>query len=283
MDDDIEDAYPLDKKGKEHILSNVEYQQVRKWVLKHSPENDDWEEQVLKYQKYVQDHKSTGRSRKGSQPKELDYIPWLRLQLQNEKESAFKRIVDGSSFKAMSYNIYAVNGPKILELDYEDFKQTVFYYDRIKATRMSHGSDLSDQLEQGESPDEEGSVTQEREFNDDGQPIGENKAKYVTAIGKVARTHIPITCYDWPTLDTIDKNLKDKLWDCILEEFDLPPCRKGTTLHKLNIAWKQRKSSLRCKWYDKFPTDVKQKRNIPPLVKKEDWEQFVDLCSTEVE
>ncbi|KAF9599500.1 hypothetical protein IFM89_038594 [Coptis chinensis] len=68
-----------------------------------------------------------------------------------------------------------------------------------------------------------------------------------------------------------------------MEEFDLPPCRKGTTLHKLNIAWKQRKSGLRCKWYDKFPTDVERKRNVPPLVKKEDWEQFVDMCSTEVE
>ncbi|KAF9601804.1 hypothetical protein IFM89_023335 [Coptis chinensis] len=312
MDDDIENAYPLDKKGKEHILSNVEYQQVRKWVSKYSPENVDWEE---KYQKYVQDHKSTGRSCKGSQPKELDYIPWLRLQLQNEKESAFKRIVDGPSFKAMSYNIYAVNGyafytadskkgtttqnsrvsmkavtsyrasakdrnlvddeatyygvvQKNLELDYEDFKQT---------------------LEQGESPDEEGSVTQERgprklvEFNNDGQPIGENKVKYVTTIGKVAGMHIPITYCDWPTLDTIDKNLKDKLWDCILEEFDLPPCRKGTTLYKINRAWKQRKSGLRCKWYDKFPTDVERKINVPPLVKKEDWEQFVDLCSTEVE
>ncbi|KAF9624893.1 hypothetical protein IFM89_015447 [Coptis chinensis] len=29
---------------KEYILSNVEYQQVCKWVLKHSSENVDWEE-----------------------------------------------------------------------------------------------------------------------------------------------------------------------------------------------------------------------------------------------
>ncbi|KAF9603801.1 hypothetical protein IFM89_037935 [Coptis chinensis] len=164
MDDGIEGAYPLDMKGKEHILSNVEYQQVPKWVLKYSPENVDWEE---KYQKYMQDHKSTGRSRRGSQPKELDYIPRLRLQLQNEKESAFKRIVDGPSFKAMSYNRYAVNGSspkdrnlvddeasyfgvvqKILELDYEDFKQTVFYYDRRSTSEDDEPFILDSQIKQ---------------------------------------------------------------------------------------------------------------------------------------
>ncbi|KAF9607125.1 hypothetical protein IFM89_032241 [Coptis chinensis] len=33
MNEDIESAHPMDKKGKQYVLPNIEYQQVRKWVL----------------------------------------------------------------------------------------------------------------------------------------------------------------------------------------------------------------------------------------------------------
>ncbi|KAF9596640.1 hypothetical protein IFM89_012763 [Coptis chinensis] len=92
MNEDIERAHPMDKKGKQYVLPNIEYQQIRKWVLTHSLENAEWEE---KYQVYLQSQKSRGKNRRGSQANELDYIPWLRLQLQNENVSPFKRIVDG--------------------------------------------------------------------------------------------------------------------------------------------------------------------------------------------
>ncbi|KAF9602927.1 hypothetical protein IFM89_032809 [Coptis chinensis] len=44
MNEDTESAHPMDKKGKQYVLPNVEYQQVRKWVLTHSPKNVEWEE-----------------------------------------------------------------------------------------------------------------------------------------------------------------------------------------------------------------------------------------------
>ncbi|KAF9622496.1 hypothetical protein IFM89_031900 [Coptis chinensis] len=44
MNEDIESAHPMDKKGKQYVLPNIEYQQVRKWVLTHSPKNVEWEE-----------------------------------------------------------------------------------------------------------------------------------------------------------------------------------------------------------------------------------------------
>ncbi|KAF9609243.1 hypothetical protein IFM89_014437 [Coptis chinensis] len=55
MNEDIESAHPMDKKGKQYVLPNIEYQQVRKWVLTHFPENADWEE---KYQVYLHSQKS---------------------------------------------------------------------------------------------------------------------------------------------------------------------------------------------------------------------------------
>ncbi|KAF9606390.1 hypothetical protein IFM89_025079 [Coptis chinensis] len=50
---------------------------------------------------------------------------------------------------------------------------------------------------------------------------------------------------------------KDELWKDVLEEIDLPLIRKECTLH------------------------AERKRNGPKKVKKEEWEAFVDMCSTE--
>ncbi|KAF9614193.1 hypothetical protein IFM89_015701 [Coptis chinensis] len=183
MNEDIESGHPMDKKGKQYVLPNIEYPQVSKWVLTHSLKNAEWEE---KYQVYLQSHKSRGKNRWGSQAKELDYIRWLRLQLQNEKVSPFKRIVDGPSFTAVSYNRYTANGyvfytpdsesttttknsgvsmkavtsfrastkdrnlvddevtyygvvKRILELDYVEFKQTVFYCDWVRIEDKTNG------------------------------------------------------------------------------------------------------------------------------------------------
>lgn len=35
--------YPIDKRGKEYILDNVQFQQARKWVLRQSANNTEWE------------------------------------------------------------------------------------------------------------------------------------------------------------------------------------------------------------------------------------------------
>lgn len=43
MDVDGECAYPIDKRGKQYVLDNVQYEQSRKWVLRQSTENADWE------------------------------------------------------------------------------------------------------------------------------------------------------------------------------------------------------------------------------------------------
>ncbi|KAL5727258.1 hypothetical protein ACHQM5_000474 [Ranunculus cassubicifolius] len=43
MDDDVEHAYPIDKKGKDYMLSTLQYQQARMWLLKSVDENAEWE------------------------------------------------------------------------------------------------------------------------------------------------------------------------------------------------------------------------------------------------
>ncbi|KAF9594713.1 hypothetical protein IFM89_034696 [Coptis chinensis] len=296
MNEDIERAHPMDKKGKQYVLPNIEYQQVRKWVLTHSLENAEWEE---KYQVYLQSQKSRGKNRRGSQANKLDYIPWLRLQLQNENVSPFKRIVDGPSFTAVSYNRYTANGyvfytsdsesttttqnsgvsmkavtsfrakprigtllmtvtyygvvKRILELDYVEFKQTaVLSVNWVKEVMSKHpeasGFEANESKQVRRRQKTKGPRFQV-EFYDDGQATGQDiEQSMPIVVGQV--------------------------------EIDLPLIRKECTLRKLNTDFGSEKN-MNFGVYDKFPTDAERKRNVPSKVKKEEWEAFVDMCSTE--
>ncbi|OVA09331.1 hypothetical protein BVC80_8823g14 [Macleaya cordata] len=41
---DDEGPHPANSNGKVYHLSYLQYEQARRWVLKHSPENAEWEE-----------------------------------------------------------------------------------------------------------------------------------------------------------------------------------------------------------------------------------------------
>ncbi|KAF9593385.1 hypothetical protein IFM89_022564 [Coptis chinensis] len=112
-----------------------------------------------KYQVYLQSQKSRGKNRRGSQAKELDYIPWLRLQLQNENVSPFKRIVDGPSFTAVSYNRYTNNGdnwhvvldaPKRLSQEIDAYEDPLVFEARTSANDSSSTTLIEDVLEVAE-------------------------------------------------------------------------------------------------------------------------------------
>lgn len=51
-------------------------------------------------------------------------------------------------------------------------------------------------------------------------------------------------------------------------------------IKKVSSIWRDWKCSLRKDFYDKYQTDAERKRNVPNRVKPEDWERFVDMCST---
>ncbi|CAH9128299.1 unnamed protein product [Cuscuta epithymum] len=185
IENEDECPYPFNANGKAYRLSGLQYEQARKWVLKQSPVNAEWEE---KYHAYLQDHKFTARRVKGTQQKlkTLNYIPWLRKQLEKEEMTHFKRLVNGPDFDALAYKAYAVNGyifytadaelnsstqnsgvsmnavtsfrssakdknlveeevtyygivKQILELNYYDFRQSVFYCDWVRIEDKVNG------------------------------------------------------------------------------------------------------------------------------------------------
>ncbi|KAF9604345.1 hypothetical protein IFM89_006352 [Coptis chinensis] len=96
LDDKTECGYPIDKKGKDYLLP--------KFAI--PPKHEMGFEKVKKYETYLQSFKSRCKSRRviASSEKEMEYIPWLRKQLQKEKESKFKMLADGPSFIAKNTN-----------------------------------------------------------------------------------------------------------------------------------------------------------------------------------
>ncbi|KAF5207291.1 hypothetical protein FRX31_003122 [Thalictrum thalictroides] len=101
-------GYSIGKKSKNFTLSNLQYEQARMWLLRNSPDNVTWE---ARYDTYLQQHPSRGHGRRGvTSERLLAYIPWLKLQLENEDMSIFKRLVIGPSFEAISYDSYFQNG-----------------------------------------------------------------------------------------------------------------------------------------------------------------------------
>ncbi|KAF5189210.1 hypothetical protein FRX31_021204 [Thalictrum thalictroides] len=103
------------------------------------------------------------------------------------------------------------------------------------------------------------------QFNDDGQPIGSGSAQFATLIGKATTTHCSPTYSDWPSVP--DDPVKMKIWDVVLESYDLEPRRRACVLQKANIAWRNWKYTLR-KAYDKYQTNADRLKNIPKKIKK---------------
>ncbi|KAF6145289.1 hypothetical protein GIB67_041484 [Kingdonia uniflora] len=96
MDDDdkCSSEYPLDKKGTNHFRDPVK-----------------------KHNIYTEGCTSGGQRRRGTitSEKPLQFIPWLRRQLENEtleneKVSVLKRLADGPGHNAISYKAYRANG-----------------------------------------------------------------------------------------------------------------------------------------------------------------------------
>ncbi|KAI3956818.1 hypothetical protein MKW98_015910, partial [Papaver atlanticum] len=74
--------------GKPYELTTLEYDQVRIWILRHSDENTEWE---AKYNAYLSNLNRTHKGRTET----MDYIPWLRGQLEGTPVTDFRRIAIG--------------------------------------------------------------------------------------------------------------------------------------------------------------------------------------------
>ncbi|KAF9591130.1 hypothetical protein IFM89_002085 [Coptis chinensis] len=231
-------------KGKVHKLTNLQHEQVRRWVLECSKDATSWRE---KYHVYQQNHPSKKRGRKGkSVGKVMDFIPWLREQV-----GIGSRQFEGGNVSRQSEG---GNGSE--------------------QSKGGNGSGQSETEAVNTTPRQKIFVL----FDDDGRPVGDKAAEYSSHLGEYSRAHASITHHRWKDVSDDDKKL---IWKRISDEYDLSGITKEKVMDKANEYWRKYKSNTLRKVYDKYRTDEERKRHCPNSVRKEDWENFVDNESTE--
>ncbi|KAF6156399.1 hypothetical protein GIB67_031520 [Kingdonia uniflora] len=137
----------------------------------------DLEENVKykeKYNSYKENLNSRNQSQRGNRrtKKLIDYVSWLRQQLKNDEDSSFKKLVDGPSFKAISYKSCQVNGYVFCTSESEKHKMT-----------QNSGGLIPIQ------------------FDDVGQPIGPNHKFVCTFIGETTKENLSPLVGDWRDLE----------------------------------------------------------------------------------
>ncbi|XP_054817717.1 uncharacterized protein LOC129317413 [Prosopis cineraria] len=110
------------------------------------------------------------------------------------------------------------------------------------------------------------------QWNKKGQAI--KSSKFISYIGVVAKTTVPITVKSWRKVDEATKAL---IWDTIASGFDIDESRQDFVLQKAGRALRSFRYFVTQK-YLKDP-DAEFVARVPPLlqplVKQEDWDAFV--------
>eukprot|EP00268_Persea_americana_P024559 TRINITY_DN2396_c1_g1_i15.p1 TRINITY_DN2396_c1_g1~~TRINITY_DN2396_c1_g1_i15.p1 ORF type:complete len:332 (-),score=42.02 TRINITY_DN2396_c1_g1_i15:434-1429(-) len=114
-------------------------------------------------------------------------------------------------------------------------------------------------------------------FGPNGQPIWPNSSNLCALIEQFVKTHVAPA---FPSWNDVPDALKDQVWQIVSNMYTVSSSHKQWVLRKANATWKNWKSSLRRNVYDKYLTDAERRAHVPPYVRQEDWEIFVDMCST---
>ncbi|XP_031483164.1 uncharacterized protein LOC116252778 [Nymphaea colorata] len=116
--------------------------------------------------------------------------------------------------------------------------------------------------------------------NELGQAIGDNANKLSSFMGTIARNGCiaPLTYKDWRMMPQI---YKDKMWNCLLEKFDIDKCMRRWVMMSLSTKWKNWKSSLKKEHYDTHETDEERLADCDERVLPDQWTALVRFWSSE--
>ncbi|CAN6461579.1 unnamed protein product [Victoria cruziana] len=116
--------------------------------------------------------------------------------------------------------------------------------------------------------------------NELGQAIGDNANKLSSFMGTLARNGCiaPLTYKDWRMMPQIHK---DKMWNCILEKFDIDKCMRRWVTMSISTKWKKWKASLKKEHYDSHETDEERLADCDRRVLPDQWTELVRFWSSE--
>ncbi|CAH9148466.1 unnamed protein product [Cuscuta epithymum] len=129
------------------------------------------------------------------------------------------------------------------------------------------------------------------DFNIKGQPVGVNRASLANYCGALVRDPLNAPLYNVKDFSEIPKTNKDRMWQLILEKFDiglddvedeehrekLEKERHKTLMRSLNKKYRNYRARLKSTYYDTEETDAERlkKENKPPRVEEKDWKWLV--------
>ncbi|KAL0541536.1 hypothetical protein IC582_021588 [Cucumis melo] len=112
-------------------------------------------------------------------------------------------------------------------------------------------------------------------YNEDGAPIGENRAKLKSFIGSGTHYHVPITYMSWKS---VPAELKDKIFTTIEAAFVIDPRSRKNVLQTAGISFRQFKNWITTKYIIPHK-DEPQLLQVPPekysFIEQNHWEEFV--------
>ncbi|TYK31614.1 uncharacterized protein E5676_scaffold12478G00010 [Cucumis melo var. makuwa] len=113
------------------------------------------------------------------------------------------------------------------------------------------------------------------EYNELGQPIGQNATKLKSFIGTTVRFHVSITYFNWPT---VPKEIKDKIFELIEAGFVVDPRSKKIIIQNAGVCFRQFKYRLTTTYVLPFLDDVEKLKFMPneySFIEQQHWIEFI--------
>lgn len=112
------------------------------------------------------------------------------------------------------------------------------------------------------------------QYDEQGRPVGKDQPKFVSYLGVLARTMVPVIHKDW---HHVPDDLKDKLWESVQTAFDVDRNSKKQVLSSISVKWRTFKQTLTkhmCK-YKSDPELISKPPGIYSFLEQNHWDSFV--------
>ncbi|KAL2934716.1 Autonomous transposable element EN-1 mosaic protein [Bienertia sinuspersici] len=135
------------------------------------------------------------------------------------------------------------------------------------------------------------------DFNMNGQPIGDHRATLVNYCGALVKDPCNAPLYEVEQFSQIPQENKDKMWQLVLDKFDIGlnddqeeeerkkkyMQRRKFIMESLNKKYRNFRARLKSDYYDTEETDEDRikEENMPNFVDKKDWEWLVKNFGSE--
>ncbi|KAM7265398.1 hypothetical protein ACFE04_003081 [Oxalis oulophora] len=120
------------------------------------------------------------------------------------------------------------------------------------------------------------------DYNKWDNPCAPNGKMYASYLGLITRQNIPVNIRSWPI---VDDTLKEKLWQILIEMFDVPIDKKWAVLRHASSLWRNWKCTLNTDYVQPRRLTNPESMRIRPkrfhkIIKRKEWNEFVDLVTS---